>query len=377
MIFYLNLKSRVGDSPDSDLVVSVSSKEGLTISRPSKGDWLWGNVASTNVLQGNLQFIDNSLGFKIPNLDTSSSSSNQPVTVWREDESVDDITSFKRVEVLVFVQVPKHGDTVLSTRSTKGTIWRNSDSRNVTSVTVVVGLQFALGNIPNLNKLLAFGLKRWNSVLTKQQIANGQLFLWKTSLFPSLAEIHQPIKDLEISSCSFLHEKYRASWFWKTQRSICALHIFPRSLSIAKWSIQGDFYQHTLTSLSQPEETKIGLAEFGENLTVETHSEWPSSVRVNLHSPRVFHNLIDLSREEETIWRLSGEKQTERTSLVCPTKRRVVFPVAISQRRRVLSRIVRICSIIKFDNQWAHFIRIQWIRLDQYFCNQKTVLVDR
>ncbi len=45
-----------------------------------------------------------------------------------------------------------------------------------------------------------------------------------------------------------------------------------------------------------------------------------------------------LSRDPETIWRLSAEKETERTSLVWPTKRRVVAPVASSHRRSVLSQ---------------------------------------
>merc|ERR1712216_673898 len=52
---------------------------------------------------------------------------------------------------------------------------------------------------------------------------------------------------------------------------------------------------------------------------------------VYLHSPRVFQSLMVLSRDPETIWRLSTEKATERTSLSCPTKRRVVFPVEMSQ----------------------------------------------
>merc|ERR1711977_204357 len=59
---------------------------------------------------------------------------------------------------------------------------------------------------------------------------------------------------------------------------------------------------------------------------------------VYLHSPRVFHSLIDLSREAETIWRLSTEKATLSTSLECPTNRRVVRPVQMSQRRRVPSQ---------------------------------------
>jgi hypothetical protein len=46
---------------------------------------------------------------------------------------------------------------------------------------------------------------------------------------------------------------------------------------------------------------------------------------------------MERSLEPETICLLSAEKETERTSLVWPTKRRVVVPVDSSQRRRVLS----------------------------------------
>merc|ERR1712093_860375 len=59
---------------------------------------------------------------------------------------------------------------------------------------------------------------------------------------------------------------------------------------------------------------------------------------VYLHSPRVFHSLMVLSRDQDTICLLSAEKATERTSLSCPTKRRVVRPVLRSHRRRVPSQ---------------------------------------
>ena len=48
---------------------------------------------------------------------------------------------------------------------------------------------------------------------------------------------------------------------------------------------------------------------------------------VYLHTPRVFHSLMVLSREPETICRLSEEKATLSTSLVWPTNRRVVVPL--------------------------------------------------
>merc|ERR1719253_360084 len=98
----------------------------------------------------------------------------------------------------------------------------------------------------------------------------------------------------------------------------------------------------TLTRRSQPEETMRGTDWLGEKRTQETHSVWPSdsppAEMVYLHSPRGFQSLMLLSREPETIWRLSTEKATERTSLEWPTKRRVVRPVLISQRRRVPSQ---------------------------------------
>ena len=59
---------------------------------------------------------------------------------------------------------------------------------------------------------------------------------------------------------------------------------------------------------------------------------------LNLHSPRVFQSLMVRSREAETICRLSAEKETLRTSPVCPTNFRVVNPVFKSQSRRVLSQ---------------------------------------
>lgn len=79
---------------------------------------------------------------------------------------------------------------------------------------------------------------------------------------------------------------------------------------------------HTLTTLSQPAETMTGLRGLGEKRTHETllrdalrsgsglwkkswvatdHSEWPSSLMSNLHSPRVFQSLMVRSREPETI----------------------------------------------------------------------------
>lgn len=148
----------------------------------------------------------------------------------------------------------------------------------------------------------------------------------------------------------------------------------------------------TLTSLSQPQDTMMGLLLLGENRTHDTHSEWLSSCggtapvagwergrspprappnqqdwglpeigpkptgndpkptgtgpnplgsapsppprltcTVYLQTPSVFQSLMVLSREPDTICRLSEEKATLSTSLVWPTKRRVVVPLREQQ----------------------------------------------
>merc|ERR1719229_1900822 len=94
----------------------------------------------------------------------------------------------------------------------------------------------------------------------------------------------------------------------------------------------------TFTSLSQPADTMSGIFAEGENMTLLTQSVCMSSVIVNLHSARVFHSLMDLSRLPETICRLSPEKATLNTSFVWPWKVRTVAPVFRSQSRIVRSQ---------------------------------------
>lgn len=59
---------------------------------------------------------------------------------------------------------------------------------------------------------------------------------------------------------------------------------------------------------------------------------------VYLQTRRVFHSLMVLSLNPETIWRLSWGKATLSKSLECPIKRLVIFPMPRSQRRSILSQ---------------------------------------
>jgi hypothetical protein len=90
------------------------------------------------------------LALEIEDLDAASSGCAQPVAVGREDESVDDVTSLEGVEVLALVQVPEHGNTILSTGGSERTIGRDGNCVNVSGVAVVVGLQLELGELPDL-----------------------------------------------------------------------------------------------------------------------------------------------------------------------------------------------------------------------------------
>jgi len=139
---------------DSDDIVGVSSKEGLSVSRPCKGDRLWDNVA---LLWSHLDLIDDALALEVPDLDSSGGSSAQPVAVRRKDEGIDDVASFQGVEVLVLVQVPEHGDSVPTSGSAEGSVRGDGDGVDVAGVSVVVGLQFALGDIPDLDELVPSG----------------------------------------------------------------------------------------------------------------------------------------------------------------------------------------------------------------------------
>jgi hypothetical protein len=98
--------------------------------------------------------IDNNLAFQIPNLDGIVRSGTQPVTVGRKDQSIDNFTSIQRVQTLALVQVPQHGSVVLTTGSSKGAIRRDTDSVQVSSVSDQVVAKLAVGQVPDLDKLV-------------------------------------------------------------------------------------------------------------------------------------------------------------------------------------------------------------------------------
>lgn len=141
--------------PDTDDVVRVTREKSGTVSRPTDRQTFRVRVLSlTQLSEFGTKFVNEGLGFEIPDLDTVGSGSTEPVTVRGEGKSVDVSVSFKRVEVLGFSQVPEHDNTVLTSRGTERTIGGDSDSVDVTVVTNEVGAKLQLGKIPNLDNLI-------------------------------------------------------------------------------------------------------------------------------------------------------------------------------------------------------------------------------
>jgi len=67
---------------------------------------------------------------------------------------VDLVAGGQGIEVFGFVQVPQHGSSILSTRSTQRSIWRDGNSVDVASMTNVVGLKATGREFPNLDQLI-------------------------------------------------------------------------------------------------------------------------------------------------------------------------------------------------------------------------------
>ena len=158
-----NILVGVHDLPDTDEVVSVTSKQVLTISGPGKGDDLGGLGVGGGEDKVGLKLINESSLLEIVDLDARGSGSAEPVSVRREGQGVDLITRGQRVEVLEVVKVPKDDVTILATGGTKRSIRRNGDGRNVTSVANVVSNELGVLDVPDLVekkvKLVIFQMK--------------------------------------------------------------------------------------------------------------------------------------------------------------------------------------------------------------------------
>ena len=79
------------------------------------------------------------------------------IPVGAEGEGIDGISMVQGVEVLAIIEIPQHGLGILAAGSAEGTVRGHGDGVQVASVTNVVGLQLAVGQVPDLDVLVPPG----------------------------------------------------------------------------------------------------------------------------------------------------------------------------------------------------------------------------
>ena len=126
----------------------------FAISRPGQRGvlgWLCFAAGTDNFL---LQFIYDDLALQVPELGVGAHGGTEPAVVEAEAQGIDDVPTIWHIMVLAFIEVPQHGLATVAFRSTEGSIWRDSHSVQVAGGADMVGLQFAVFQVPYLDQLV-------------------------------------------------------------------------------------------------------------------------------------------------------------------------------------------------------------------------------
>merc|ERR1719323_1465558 len=142
--------------PNSDEVIGVASEESLTVSRPGEAGHL-GRLRAGRARHLGPQILHKVLALEVPDLDGGAGGGTQPVPVGGEGQAVDGVGAVQGVKVLPIVQVPEHGAGVLAAAGAERPVRRKGDGVKISSVTNVVGLQLAVGQVPDLDVLVPPG----------------------------------------------------------------------------------------------------------------------------------------------------------------------------------------------------------------------------
>lgn len=147
----------VGDVVHADGGVGVTSEQVGAVGGPGQT----GAVRHLGVLAGRGQLeadlVHHTLGLKVPDLDGGGGGGNQPVSVGREHQGVDDVTSLQHVQASALEQVPEHGHAVLATGGAQGAIGGHGHGVEVAVVAGQVVLEAAVGQGPHLHELVPAG----------------------------------------------------------------------------------------------------------------------------------------------------------------------------------------------------------------------------
>merc|ERR1739848_371669 len=137
--------------PDANLVIRVTSKQSLAISRPSHRQTLGRSSLGRVSWDFGFELFNHVLAFQIPNLDRWASGSAQPVTVGGEAKGVDGVGVIQSVQMFAIIEIPQHCFGVLAAGGTQRTVGRHGYGVQVSGVSEVVGLEPAVGQVPDLD----------------------------------------------------------------------------------------------------------------------------------------------------------------------------------------------------------------------------------
>jgi len=139
---------------DTDNVVCVASKQDGAITVPSKGQGLSIGRLGVKFWDVLVQLGNEGLALEVPDLDSCFSCSTEPILGGTEDQLADGISTFKRVQMFSFIEIPQTNRAISSSRSTEGAIRRDSHTVHIGRVTNKVSAKFAILKIPHLDHLV-------------------------------------------------------------------------------------------------------------------------------------------------------------------------------------------------------------------------------
>lgn len=138
--------------PYTNLVVAIASEQSLSVSWPGEWQALWW-IGLWRIISrdSRTKFLNHLLACQIPNFNRRSIGDTQPVAIGREAQGIDDVVVVQSVQVLAIIQIPQQSLAILATGSAQWSIGRDSDGVQISIVSIVVQLQLAICQIPDLN----------------------------------------------------------------------------------------------------------------------------------------------------------------------------------------------------------------------------------
>jgi len=143
----------MNDGVNTDKTIRIPSKQNRSIGRPRQTSTVWRRPPLTDLIEMlRSQTIYDNLALEIPNLDLLLGGGTQPVPVWGETKVVDDTAGLEGIKALALVEVPQHGDAVLTAGGTEGTVRGYADGVEVSGVTDEVVSERAGASHPDLDE---------------------------------------------------------------------------------------------------------------------------------------------------------------------------------------------------------------------------------